>query len=90
MVEESETILKSPSETQEVVEDVNSPFLFASPRYSNIFSFLADNAMDKLFQGAGTNTFIYFYFYFILFLLLIVFFDQPKYSICEFFHDFIK
>ena len=51
MVEESETTLESPSgtqsETREVIEDVNSPFPSASRGYSNIFSFPADDVVDK-------------------------------------------
>ena len=62
MVEESETILESPFGTQDVDEDVNSPSPSASPRYSNIFSFSAVDAVGKFFQGAGTGIFIDFYF----------------------------
>ena len=66
VVEEFKTTLESPSgtqsETQEVVEDVNSPSPFASPGYSNIFSFPTDNTVDKFLQGAGTGIFIDFYF----------------------------
>ena len=65
MVEESETTLESPSgtqsETREVVEGVNSPSPSASPGYSNIFSFLADDVVYKFLQGAGTGILIDFY-----------------------------
>ena len=50
IVEESETALESPSGAQDVVEDLNSPSPSASLRYSNIFSFPADDVVDKFLQ----------------------------------------
>ena len=35
--------------------DVASPSLPASPEYSNIFAFIADDAVDPFFKGAGTG-----------------------------------
>ena len=60
IVEESETALESPSGAQDVVEDVNSPSPSASLRYSNIFSFPADDVVDKFLQGANTGIGFYF------------------------------
>ena len=34
--------------------DVTSPSPPASPGYSNIFAFTADDAIDQFFKGAGT------------------------------------
>ena len=46
--------LESPFEVQEVVVVVTSPSPPASPGYSNIFAFTADDAIDQFFKGAGT------------------------------------
>ena len=46
LVEESEMALESPFEVQEVVVVVTSPSPPASPGYSNIFAFTADDAVD--------------------------------------------
>lgn len=49
VVEEFETIIESPIGAHDTIDDVDSPSLSFSSGYSNIFSFPADNAMDKYF-----------------------------------------
>ena len=59
MVEEFEIVPESPSETQGVVEGVNSPSPSAYPGYSNKFSFPTDDVLDKFFRLVQVSLLIF-------------------------------